>query len=339
MIASRYSPPESRNGLYMPTSAHEQLKEHDLAAFMRSLQDQMSNEYARIQSRVGEDPGTAGDQGEENWATLLRNWLPATYPVVTKGRILGASGEASPQVDVLVLRPDYPLHLRDKKTYLAGGVVAAFECKLTLRPAHLPKIVESCKSIKSMSETRTGTPYRELQREIAFGVLAHSHTWSAGEDTVYFRLLESLENAIFDRVEHPWQIPDVVCVADLVTCVATKSLAVFPHVNDDHRELFEADDRVGGPVTCYMMSRNLDATQRSRGEVMGALVEHLTRLMAKENAALRTYATYFQRSLFVGGLGRPVGWSSDAFSPPVLERIQREGYSDDLWSDWAEYVV
>jgi hypothetical protein len=35
----------------------------------------MAEEYDRIQKRATEDPGTAGDQGEENWATLLRNWL------------------------------------------------------------------------------------------------------------------------------------------------------------------------------------------------------------------------------------------------------------------------
>ncbi len=49
---------------------------HDLVDFMRHVTAEMSYEYARIQRRTGEDPGTAGDQGEENWATLLRDWLP-----------------------------------------------------------------------------------------------------------------------------------------------------------------------------------------------------------------------------------------------------------------------
>src|SRR5437773_1242208 len=97
---------------------------HDFFDFMKSIQDEMAQEYVRIQKRTREDPGTAGDQAEENWATLFRNWLPANYPVVTKGRIISEDGNASPQVDVLVLHPSYPLALRDKKMYFAGGVIA-----------------------------------------------------------------------------------------------------------------------------------------------------------------------------------------------------------------------
>ena len=65
-----------------------QEKTHDLYDFMRQLSNEMAAEYDRIQKRTTEDPGTAGDQGEENWADLLRGWLPRTYEVVTKGRII-----------------------------------------------------------------------------------------------------------------------------------------------------------------------------------------------------------------------------------------------------------
>ena len=41
---------------------------HDLHDFMQQLSDEMAAEYDRIQKRAAEDPGTAGDQGEENWA-------------------------------------------------------------------------------------------------------------------------------------------------------------------------------------------------------------------------------------------------------------------------------
>ena len=81
---------------------------HDLDDFMLAAADEMASEYESFQKRVKEDPGTAGDQGEENWATLLREWLPSTYHVVTKGRILSHQGVASPQIDVLVLHSTYP---------------------------------------------------------------------------------------------------------------------------------------------------------------------------------------------------------------------------------------
>src|ERR1044072_8424563 len=79
-------------------------KSHDLYDFMRQISAEMSAEYNRIQMRATEDPGTAGDQGEENWAELLRDWLPRSFEVVTKGRIISQEGETSPQIDVLVLK-------------------------------------------------------------------------------------------------------------------------------------------------------------------------------------------------------------------------------------------
>ena len=106
---------------------------HDLVNFMQALTREMDAEYQRIQKRASEDPGTAGDQGEENWAEVLRLWLPPTYQVVTKGRIISQQDTPpSPQVDVLVLKPTYPKGLLNKKLYLAAGVEAAFECKITL---------------------------------------------------------------------------------------------------------------------------------------------------------------------------------------------------------------
>ena len=81
-----------------------QQKTHDLYDFMRQISAEMSAEYDRIQKRATEDPGTAGDQGEENWAALLRDLLPRNFEVVTKGRIISQDGDTSPQIDVLVLK-------------------------------------------------------------------------------------------------------------------------------------------------------------------------------------------------------------------------------------------
>ena len=66
--------------------------EHDVHDFVRRAQKELQEEYLRIRKRAAEDPGTAGDQGEENWATLFREWLPGYFQVITKGRILADSG-------------------------------------------------------------------------------------------------------------------------------------------------------------------------------------------------------------------------------------------------------
>ena len=125
-------------------------KTHDLYDFMQQLSDEMAAEYNRIRKRTTEDPGTAGDQGEENWAELLRGWLPRTYEVVTKGRIISQDGRTSPQVDVLVLKDVYPEKLLNKKLYLAAGVAATFECKTTLKAEHIEKSMKTCVEIKKL---------------------------------------------------------------------------------------------------------------------------------------------------------------------------------------------
>jgi hypothetical protein len=114
-------------------------EKHEFLDFMHDATEEMTREYNRIQKRAKEDSGTAGDQGEENWATLLRGWLPPMYHIVTKGRILSSEGIASPQVDILVLYPTYPKRLleNNQKLYLAAGVAAAFECKITLKKEHI----------------------------------------------------------------------------------------------------------------------------------------------------------------------------------------------------------
>src|SRR6185369_12921717 len=64
----------------------------------RSLQTFPSAQNGPNRSmHITKDGGTAGDEGEENWATLLRGLLPAAYHVVTKGKIISQEGQLSPQ--------------------------------------------------------------------------------------------------------------------------------------------------------------------------------------------------------------------------------------------------
>ena len=139
-------------------------KNHDLHDFMRQISAEMSAEYNRIQMRATEDPGTAGDQGEENWAELLRDRLPRSFEVVTKGRIISQQGETSPQIDVLVLKGEYPTKLLNKKLYLAAGVAAAFECKTTLKASHIAEAVENCVKTKVCIRLESEVHIRSFMR-------------------------------------------------------------------------------------------------------------------------------------------------------------------------------
>ena len=144
------SHPQPINPVASPTPAH------DLHDFIASSQKRLQEAYNRIQKRASEDPGTAGDQTEENWAELLREWLPPYFQVETKGRILAASGEASPQVDILVLMPAYPRGLLKEKLYMAGGIAAAFECKTTLKADHIRSALQTSSKIQRVMPKREG---------------------------------------------------------------------------------------------------------------------------------------------------------------------------------------
>ncbi|QYX78973.1 DUF6602 domain-containing protein [Streptomyces akebiae] len=201
---------------------------HDLHDFMEETATELAREYTRITRRSKEDPGTAGDEAESNWQEILKGYLPPSLPVVTKGRILGVDGRSSPQVDVLVLSPNYPKRLLGRKQYLASGVLAAFECKLTLRQRDLSKIGENARLIRDLAPENEPSVYGNLHSSIIYGVLAHSSEWSSHADPegpdYEFRLdplrdwptpLDGALKRLMDRAAHPRDLLDVLCIADL----------------------------------------------------------------------------------------------------------------------------
>jgi hypothetical protein len=213
--ASRPGGPSERDKasvrLDAPTSAEPHY--HALVAFAKEASTRLAAQYEQIRATSREDPGTAGDQGEENWRRALMEWLPAELAVVTKGRILGAKGERSPQVDVIVLRPGYPRVLHDNKSYLAGGVLAAFECKVTLRARDIAKAAETARFIRRIAPGRSGTPYAELHSPIIFGVLAHS--LEPRRDPL--AAVDAALSGALSADSHPRDALDVLCVAALAT--------------------------------------------------------------------------------------------------------------------------
>jgi hypothetical protein len=192
-------------------------EEHALATFLAQDLAEMASEYARIYRRSAEDPGTAGDEGEETWASVLRAWLPAAYQVRVKGRILGANGAASPQVDVVVLRPGYPERLLDKKLYLAGGVAAVFECKNTLTAEHIAKTWANVAAVNALeSWPRRSTPREALAPNIYYGLLAHGCSWdkpNSDPDGVITAKLQSL----LDETPMMRDTLGLLCVANLAS--------------------------------------------------------------------------------------------------------------------------
>jgi hypothetical protein len=309
---------------------------NDLIEFLRRETDAIASEYKRIQSRVREDPGTAGDQTEENWAAILRMWLPAYYHVVTKGRILAPDGAASPQVDVLVLSPAYPRNLLDKKLYLAGGVVAAFECKTTLRPAHLRAFFETSVALRRIAKSETGTPARELRPALVFGLLAHSHAWEDGQVRPEEKV-EGLLKALDDEcIRTPVEMPDLVCISDLGTWYATRFFVPVA----SSPGLFSAETATGlNLVSGYIGHLPSSGNQTESFTPIGALLEALFRCLEWQDPHMRGLGRYMRSAAISGnGSGEMRHWSFDCLSAELREalRFTRLKYkAKDRFDEWS----
>ena len=301
-------------------------KTHDLYDFMKQLSDEMAAEYDRIQKRATEDPGTAGDQGEENWAELLREWLPCTYEVVTKGRIISQDGLTSPQIDVLVLKSVYPEKLLNKKLYLAAGVVAAFECKTTLKAEHIEKAVKNCVEIKNLYPVREGTPYKELHTPIVYGLLAHSHSWKGKNSTPEKNIEQKLHEADYLHVSHPRQALDLLCVPDLAAWTLLKITFLQ------------------GVTTTVNSRRSAECSHIHIEDFtpIGALISNLWQRFAWEDPALRELAIYYHHThIGGGGSGKGRHWQSNLiYTAEVLSGFGTHGPLTgevNRWSEWFSY--
>lgn len=315
------------------------MQTHDLFDFMNSATQEIENEYIRIQKRVKEDPGTAGDQGEENWATLLRNWLPPIFQIVTKGRILSHKGIASPQVDVIILQPEYPKQLLDKKLYLAGGVLAVFECKVTLKSNHIEEFVKNSIEVKGHLQHRKGSPYKELQSQILYGLLAHSHDWKGENSTPKKNIEIKLDDCDQNFITHPIQTPDIICVSDLATWGSVKVTFVGPKQLNDWTA---ADVGMFGPngsaSTGYVCHSKEKENQSQYFTPVGAMLTILLNKLAWEYPSLRTLARYFELTNVQGSGWGPAmrQWDGSIYSEKVRTKVESGQLSNGPpWDEWS----
>lgn len=311
-------------------------KTHDLYDFMRQLNNDMAAEYNRIQKRTTEDPGTAGDQGEENWAELLRGWLPRTYEVVPKGRIIGVDGRTSPQVDILVLKSVYPKSLLSKKLFFAAGIAAAFECKNTLRAEHIGKAVETGVEIKNLYPVREGTPYKELHAPIVYRLLAHSHSWKGDNSTPEDNIQQKLIVSDFCHVSHPRQGLDLLCVADLAAWTLTK-LTFVSQLSPQDPNYAPQDTEM---ITSYMRWAASSDIQAEDFTSIGVLISNLSKRLAWEDPTLRDLADYYHDTKIIGeGSGTQRKWQPNViYSPEVCSGFGICGPLAGKANTWNEWV-
>lgn len=318
-----------------------QKKTHDLHDFMRQISVEMAAEYDRIQKRATEDPGTAGDQGEENWAELLRDWLPRSYEVVTKGRIISQEGDTSPQIDVLVLKSSYPKKMLNKKLYLAAGVAAAFECKTTLKASHISDAIKTCVKIKSFYKSRIGTPYKELHSPIVYGLLAHSHSWKKENSTPLENIQVNLYDSDAATVQHPRQKLDILCVADLATWTSSAMTFIGPHQIPDWESMIQNYGVNGSATSAYIGHAYSHEQQVEQFTPIGVLISYLSQKLAWEDPAFRDLADYYRLTNIAGsGRGHMRKWPASIYSDEIRSRVEKGMLSNGkLWDEWSIYFA
>jgi hypothetical protein len=312
--------------------------DHELIQFFNQDLVEMSAEYERIRARTLEDPGTAGDEGEEIWAELLRSWLPEQYRVLTKGRILAADGTAGPQVDVVVLRPGYPKRLLSKKLYMAGGVAAVFECKNTLKGAHIVDSFARAARVATLAGNPPDTPFGQLVPAIPFGLLAHSHEWQA-EGSHPHANVDQLLQAQLDPLQHLKDAPVVVCIADTGCWNIFRSTYDGPGMIgwEQRRERFGGPD--AGFASVQYTRHTEDLTFGSPPpNAIAPMVAFLVSRLAHTDVAIRPLSQYFH-SAGLSGSGRSVAktgrFVSDVYSAEVLAGLPRN-LTNGVWgSDWS----
>ena len=307
------------------------MNNNDLIDFMHNITREMGAEYTRIRKRSREDSGTAGDQGEENWATLFKNWLPADYQIVTKGRLLSEKGIASPQVDVIVLYPFYPKHLLDKKHYLTAGVAAAFECKNTLKARHIEKAVKNAVAIRNLVTEQSGMYRDEIYGPIAYGLLAHSHSWQGAKSQPLTVVEDKLLESDLKYVSHPRECLDFVCISDLAVWASFK--LPMTRVNFEHDGKCY-HDWIPGPCTGFgrshkdMYPEGCDPYKSFTP--IGSFLSKLFSKLALSDKRLDKLSRYFQLTVDGGfRIEKWRQWPASILSP---------GAQADVATNMQEYV-
>ena len=311
---------------------------HALHTFMAQVTDEMASEYQRIYSKSSEDPGTAGDEGEGNWAELFTDWLPPQYHVRTKGRMIATDGRMSPQVDVLVLKPSYPRKLLEKKIWLADGVVAAFECKNTLKAADVAASVHRCATFKGLCRSVSGTPRRDLVSPLIYGLLAHSHVWKGEHSTPIDNVMNNYDTA-GSSIKSPKDLIDVICVADLANWSAMKMTCyqasyLEGEKADELRRFFGGEY---GPTSAMVCASPASEGQKDTFRPISALLAYVTDMIAWQDPSVRDIAQYYRgANMWGSGAGPMRFWPSSNLSVESKAGIAAGMLKNGaFWSDWS----
>jgi len=233
--------------------------------------------------------------------------------------------------------PSYPRILLDKKLYLSGGVAAAFECKTTLKAEHVRDAVSKCASLRKSLPKREGTPYKELNSTIIYGLLAHSHVWKGDKSTPIQNVEGSLWEADEQFVDHPIECIDVLCVSDLAAWVACKTTYLSPKLPFYSEAIAEIYGKDGSATSSYICHGIGQDRQEPFFSPLGVLLSTLYSKLAWTFRDMRNLEEYFRKANLQGtGKGRTRRWGISIYSEKIQERVYNGVLSNgSFFDEWS----
>jgi hypothetical protein len=195
--------------------------------------------------------------------------------------------------------------LLHKKLYLAAGVLAAFECKNTLRLAHIRRAVSTGVAIRELVRADPSVKHAPV-----FGLLAHTHAVTTKRKHPAESVSEALLRADQALVTDPRDCLDFVCVVTLGTWSLMRVIL----------EIEKGEPRVTtiymGPIT----DERLPLGQPP--DPLGRFLTGLLRRLANSDPGLKVFGEYFAEvGLFGIGRGTPRDWAPDSFPPESLDIV------------------
>jgi hypothetical protein len=231
--------------------------------------------------------------------------------------------------------PGYPKGLLSQKLYMAGGIAAAFECKTTLKSEHIREALETSSKIQRAMPKREGSPYKELNSPIVFGLLAHSHHWKAKSSRPVEIIGNGLVESDLEFVRHPREALDVLCVADLGTGTVSKvnymSTTQFPNA--------ELAAIYAGRANSAYICHGLNVAQKPPNiSPLGSLFCCLYHKLAWVFPDMRGLDNYFRQVNLAGaGEGSMRNWDLSIYSEKIRQRVKngecRNGA--DFFDEWS----
>ena len=186
-------------------------------ALIRSASEQMETDYerAREHARSG-DPQRAGHEGEAAWQTFIKKWFPVGQ-IVTRKYLVGPEGSTN-EIDLVVLKPDYPTDLANESSVLVSGVAAAFSCKLTLKRPDIEEALKQKRRLNQVAGDYSGSWPSVMTGPVPFGLLSQSTSIAPGSADFVEHLSDVYDSAAHPAdgsgIQHPSEELDCVLIAD-----------------------------------------------------------------------------------------------------------------------------